>query len=165
MRQKGSGLLSNSAKISVPVVRRPVFQREELGRRAALSLDEIGSLERGESDPRSDVIVELASALSVSAEELRKGSAWNCSGPQIEPEAPLQELVLQETIQLLPVHPTLHEMFVWLFDKHGRRDEAAIRDAVRGLERSGLIRSRGDILEPTLAGYQATNLLAELLDE
>ncbi len=53
------------------------ISQEELGFRCDLHRTEISLLERGGREPRLGTIVKLASALSVTPEELCTGVSWN----------------------------------------------------------------------------------------
>lgn len=55
---------------------RAELSQEELGRCACLHRTEIGLLERGTRIPRVDTLIQLASVLAVSPDELLAGILW-----------------------------------------------------------------------------------------
>jgi transcriptional regulator with XRE-family HTH domain len=60
------------------------ISQEELGFRCDLHRTEISLLERGGREPRLGTIVKLASALSVSPEELCTGISWNVKSQRFQ---------------------------------------------------------------------------------
>jgi hypothetical protein len=75
---------------------------------------------------------------------------------------PVERAILEEVIELLPVRLTVAELCLWIAaDPEDDREAETIRDAIRDLKRSGLLRYRGDdlLVEPTQAAVQAFALL------
>lgn len=68
-------------------------------------------------------------------------------------------IILREIVELLPARLTIDEMVLWVA-KQGDHGAIAAKDAIAELRRSGLIRLSGDVLEPTLAAFRATEILA-----
>lgn len=69
-------------------------------------------------------------------------------------------IILREIVELLPARPTIDEMILWIADKQGDYSAIAAKDAIAELRRFGLIRLSGEVLEPTLAAFRATEILA-----
>ncbi len=81
--------------------------------------------------------------------------------PKCPPEA-LERAVLEEVIELLPVRMTVDELCSWIAaNPEDHREVDTIREAIRDLKRSGLLRYRNDdqVVEPTQAAVQAFALL------
>jgi hypothetical protein len=77
------------------------------------------------------------------------------------PEA-VERVVLEEVIELLPVRMTVSELCSWIAaNSEDHREVETIREAIRDLKRSGLLRYRNDdqVVEPTQAVVQAFALL------
>lgn len=69
-------------------------------------------------------------------------------------------VILREIVGLLPARLTIDEMVLWVANRQGDYSAVAAKDAIAKLRRSGLIRLSGDVLEPTLAAFHATEILA-----
>ncbi len=81
--------------------------------------------------------------------------------PRCSREA-VERAVLEEVIELLPVRMTVAELCLWIAaNPEDDREVETIRDAIRDLKRSGLLRYRNDgmVVEPTRAAVQAFALL------
>lgn len=81
--------------------------------------------------------------------------------PGCPPEA-LERTVLEQVIELLPVRMTVAELCSWIAtNPEDDREVEAIREAIRDLKRSGLLRYRNDdqVVEPTQAGAHAFTVL------
>jgi hypothetical protein len=75
---------------------------------------------------------------------------------------PVERAILEEVIELLPVRMTVNELCLWIVaNPEDDREVETIRDAIRDLKRSGLLRYRNDdlVVEPTQAAAQAFALL------
>ena len=75
---------------------------------------------------------------------------------------PVERAILEEVIELLPVRMAVGELCLWIAaNPEDDREVEAIREAIRDLKRSGLLRYRNDdlVVEPTQAAAQAFALL------
>lgn len=87
------------------------------------------------------------------------------SGAAISPNylpKPVERAILEEVIELLPVRMTVTELCSWIAaNPEDGREAETIKDAIRDLKRSGLMRYRNDdqVVEPTQAAVQAFALL------
>lgn len=75
---------------------------------------------------------------------------------------PVERAILEEVIELLPVRMMVKELCLWIAaNPEDDREVETIRDAIRDLKRSGLLRYRNDdlVVEPTQAAVQAFALL------
>jgi hypothetical protein len=74
----------------------------------------------------------------------------------------VEHAVLMAVIDLLPVRMTVAELCLWIAaNPEDDREVDTIRDAIRDLKRSGLLRCRNDdqVVEPTQAAVRAFALL------
>lgn len=67
----------------------------------------------------------------------------------------VEHAVLSEIIILHPDHLTSEELVVRMEDVPSNTDRVAILDTLQSLQRSGLIRINGEVVEPTYAALRA----------
>ena len=73
----------------------------------------------------------------------------------------LERTILTEVIELHPELLTIAELILWIARRpEDERKKEEIRNAIRDLRRSGLVRYRDDeVVEPTYAAVRAFELL------
>jgi hypothetical protein len=72
----------------------------------------------------------------------------------------VEHAVLVVILDLHPEHLTTAELILKVADNGDHSEEEAIRQAIRDLRGSSLVRDTGDVVEPTHAAVRAAELFA-----